>query len=91
MWYSHRGVGSSPTTSAAGPQAEEAIRVSDWTAPAANLQHGASVAHDGQLAQHDGDRRCDEDGQQGAQEAVRQTRCGTLHQLWILPSILIGL
>lgn len=63
-----------PAARAARPQAEEAVRGPGRPAAAADVQHGAGLAHHRQPAQHDGHRRRYEDGQQGTQETVRQDR-----------------
>ena len=68
--------GSRHSASTASPQAEEALRGPDRPAPAADVQHGAGVADDGEPAQHDGDGGRDEDRQQGDEEAVREAGCG---------------
>ena len=53
-------------------EAEAAVREPARAADAADVQHGVRRARDGEPAEHDGDRRCDEAGEQGAEEAVRK-------------------
>jgi hypothetical protein len=45
------------------PEAKEALRVANRSTAAADVQHGASVDHDRELEEHDGDGGCDEDGE----------------------------
>ena len=61
-----------PGACAQDTEAEANVRVAARTAHAADVQHGVRCARDGEPAEYNGDGRCDEAGEQGAQEAVRQ-------------------